>query len=159
VSTRLRPRLIRIRRQRRLEKIPAHVLLIENTHHVTNNIKILTNIHKLTKPIYMKCANDSALEVKFIGEAQMINPHTGDYIKLIQVRYAKACPANLLSEKKLCSKIIFITLGDEKHLIEKSTGKLLHVAKQDGRFWIARMLPINQNRKEKAHQKAPENKS
>ena len=136
MSTRLRPRLIRIRRQRRLEKIPAHVLLIENTHHVTNNIQILTNIHKLTKPIYMKCANDSALEVKFIGEAQMINPHTGDYIKLIQVRYAKACPANLLSEKKLCSKIIFITLGDEKHLIEKSTGKLLHVAKQDGRFWI-----------------------
>ena len=102
-------------------------------------------MQKLAKPLYMGCANNGALEVKYIGEMKMINPYTNEYIKLTDVRYAKACPVNLLSERKLCDKIIFITLGNEKHLIEIKTGKTVHVAKSDGRFWIARMHPFNKN--------------
>lgn len=35
--------------------------------------------------------------------------------------------------------IIFLTLGDEMHLIDVKLGETLHVAKQDGRFWIVEM--------------------
>ena len=65
----------------------------------------------------MGCANNGVIEVKYIGEVKMINPYTKDYIKLTEVHYAKQCPVNLLSERKLSDKIIFVTLGDEKHLI------------------------------------------
>ena len=93
----------------------------------------------------MGSANNGALEVNYVGEVKMINPYTKGYIKLTQVRFAKAYPVNLLSERKLCAKVIFVTLGDEKHLIDINSEETIHIAKQNGRFWIARLQPINKN--------------
>ena len=67
----------------------------------------------------------------------MINPYTKDYIKLTDVRYARACPGKLLSERKLCNSIIFITLGDEEPSIKIKTGRTIHTTKSNRRFRTA----------------------
>jgi len=116
----------------------------------------MTKAKKLTKPIFMGCANDRALKVTHLGEVKMVNPHN-DNLKLKKVHYAKQCPANLLSERRLRHSIIFVTISDEKHLIDRSTGRIIHTAKQDGRFWIVRMIKYDNNRLNKTNNKFSHN--
>ena len=87
----------------------------------------------------MGCANSGDLIVDRVGEVIMKNPYDNQLIKLTKVRYAKECPKNLLSERRLRHTIIFVTIGDEKHLIDRGTGETLHIAKQDGRLWIVKI--------------------
>ena len=42
---------------------------------------------------------------------------------------------NLLSKRRLRNKIIFLTVGNEKHLTDIESGKTLHIAKQ-GRMFL-----------------------
>ena len=112
------------------------------THHITNEIDKMSKIKTLMQPLKMGCANSGNLIIDRVGQVIMKNPYDNQMVKLTKVRYAKNCPKNLLSERRLRHKIIFLTLGNEKHLIDRETGKTLHIAKQDGRFWLVKMTPM-----------------
>jgi len=110
------------------------------THHVSNEADVMTNVKYLKRPIKMGCANKQPLIVDRIGEVVMRNPYDNQVLRLTKVRFAESCPMNLLSERRLRHKIIFLTVGNETHLIEIESGETLHIAKQDGRFWIVEMV-------------------